>query len=298
MGVIDTVRKLREAGATVRGKAPRPAGLEGEDWAPEAPAGGWAPIYDDEGQALGEPAPVRPTDVPRREVQRHAANPMAGSWWRLALAGAALALALAAVPAGAMPGNGGGIGRTGITVTAEPAGANCAAGGIRIDVERRRPPKDEAPALVAMGLEPLPVILPPPPPEVDTFYICNGVNGTNGADGGPGPAGPVGPAGAVGPAGPVLPSNPDTKCGPSLRFVAHLYLPARLSPFASLVLRVDSKAPQVVKVKTDVRGRFVNVPMRGRHCGGHLITVGRSGVVPVAQIWVVRGHLSIYRKPA
>jgi hypothetical protein len=97
----------------------------------------------------------------------------------------------------------------------------------------------------------------------------------------------------------VILTGPDLRCGPSLRLGVRFYLPSRLAPFGSLLLRVDGFGAQTQRVLRDRNGqRFIHVPMRGRHCGDHLVTVSRPGVVPAVQVWTVRGHLAIYRKAA
>ena len=73
------------------------------------------------------------------------------------------------------------------TVTVEPAGVNCPAGGIRIEVPDNN---DEGTA-----------------PQV--FYICNGLPGAVGPAGPQGPPGPTGPQGLPGPTGPAGPRGSD-----------------------------------------------------------------------------------------
>jgi len=97
-----------------------------------------------------------------------------------------------------------------IVVVAEPPGANCPAGGIKVTVttQQRRDDDDHGDDDHPKGMkdddndEDNNV-----PPVVQTFFICNGQQGPVGPQGPPGPQGPAGPAGPQGPPGPPGPAG-------------------------------------------------------------------------------------------
>jgi hypothetical protein len=76
-----------------------------------------------------------------------------------------------------------------ILVVQEPAGANCALGGIKIVIVHGALDPDAVVRTARTGKP------PKDDPADEAFYVCNGLNGV------PGPPGPVGPPGPPGPAG-------------------------------------------------------------------------------------------------
>lgn len=184
----------------------------------------------------------------------------------------------------------------GVTVTPEPAGVNCPAGGLKVTVDRRPAPP---PKVAAEGDG---ALLPatPPPPEPTVFFICNGAPGPTGPAGPPGPPGVglPGPPGPPGPAGPVAP-----RCQSSTRLGVRLFLPARFNRFTVARLRIAKAPSGTVRFNQNVRirvprtgpGRFVYVPLRNRNCGSYLLTVSRAGVEPVVQVWRITGRFGLTR---
>jgi hypothetical protein len=186
----------------------------------------------------------------------------------------------------------------GFTIVAEPAGANCAAGGVKI--------------IKLNG---------PGAADDQVFYVCNGL---------PGPVGPPGPPGAPGfPGGPGLPGGltfeqllvliralpagtvvnntitvpgaPGSPTGGptcrSTRLRAHMILPRRLARFRRVVVRVDDGPARIRRVRTNALGRrYVRVPMFGRPCGVHIVVGKRRGVRPTVRIWSVTSSRGITRQ--
>lgn len=76
-----------------------------------------------------------------------------------------------------------------LTVTAEPAGANCANGGIKVDVPAKKTPPPEVIVSTRIQQE----------QKFDTFYVCNGAPGAAGINGVAGANGTSGTDGAQAP---------------------------------------------------------------------------------------------------
>jgi hypothetical protein len=241
------------------------------------------------------------------------------------------ALAFGASTAVAGPGNGPPFGwphhgpDDQITVTTEPPGENCEAGGLKVVVERegrKRPPfepgpflnqipegavpESEDPGVVAPVVkepeepkDPKPDFVPRPKPVPETFYVCNGLPGQDG------PIGPIGPIGPAGPAGPsvTVPVQPKV-CQSSTRIGVRLFLPSRLARFGVVRLAIAKvngplRFNQNVRVRVSRSNptgqRFVFVPIRNRNCGSYLVTVGRGSIEPVVQIWQITGRFGLKR---
>jgi hypothetical protein len=205
-----------------------------------------------------------------------------------------------------------------ITVTQEPPGTNCVAGGLKVVIVHGK--VDPVPVLhdqVAFpDAAPPPTGSKPTPPEDqpdETFFVCNGIPGPPGPAGPPGPQGPPGPAGPPGTAGaPGTPSNPIVTppvCHSSTRLGVRMFLPRRLGLFNVVNLRIQKSNSPVVRFNgplrvrdtrpsSKVQGRFIFVPLRDRNCGSYLLTVSHgpaAQVEPLIQIWQITGRFGLKR---
>lgn len=200
-----------------------------------------------------------------------------------------------------------------IVVTAEPAGANCPAGGVKIVVVKGKPDEDAPPVAV-------PVVVPvaTPDPADDVFFVCNGEPGPAGP---PGPAGEPGPQGDTGPqgdAGPQGDTGPAGDTGPqgdagepaatppssssracrSTRGHAHMILPRRLyNGFRFVRVQIDGNGALARRIRIDRFGRhWARVNMRGKRCNRHVVWAKRPGVTPSVRLWVVTSPRNIARR--
>ena len=170
----------------------------------------------------------------------------------------------------------------GVTVTVEPAGANCTAGGVKIAQDG------------------------------ETFFVCNGLNGLPGAVGPAGPAGPQGPAGPTGPAGPAGPqgpagaTGPAGPSGPAAPTCVNTRQSALLGPLpnrfkAGMRVGITSKGhTQFGTVVTGAGGhRFVNVQLIQLPCGVYPLVVRpapkRKNFPPALRIWSLTGGNTLNR---
>ena len=170
----------------------------------------------------------------------------------------------------------------GITVVDEPPGVNCVNGGLKVTV----PSKSEVTDKV-YRTDPR----PEPEPQVDTYYVCNGLNGLPGADGNngvdgsdglPGTSGPVGPSGPVttalqGPTGPPGPQGapvPTTVPAP-----APTCSSSRVATWTMFVARNH----RVRNLRVTFEGNTV-LPAAGRTKGGRI-----RYVVPIDLTGLPRG---------
>lgn len=183
-----------------------------------------------------------------------------------------------------------------ITVVDEPAGINCAYGGVAITVQRGA--KDDELKLMGYA-EKKP---PNPDPADETFYVCNGAPGADGDDGASGAPGPIGEPGGPGTVPPTA-----RKCTTSVRQYGRVYLPQRLRGFKKL--RLTLQGPNTAKTRfnknvlvrtfADGSNPFVLVPLRNRNCGSYIVTVRskNANIRPVTELWNITGLYGLTRKP-
>lgn len=160
-----------------------------------------------------------------------------------------------------------------VSVTVEPPGENCAAGGIVVVIIHGRP--DDA---TAKGSK-------PDPPD-ETFFVCNGEQGETGATGPAGPTGATGPAGPAGPAGPQGPAGPRGDKGePGSSFTGTSCTSKRVGKWR-LVVR---KNHTVTRVRASVEGRRARVT-RSRTRGGRVLFTVRVSLrgLKIPGVYVAR----------
>lgn len=154
-----------------------------------------------------------------------------------------------------------------IRATVEPAGINCATGGIKITV--------------------------PHLPTDEIFYICNGAPGAPGTTGPAGPTGPQGPTGATGPQGPA--GSTPTPCVNRLTTALLGPLPKRFAK----VKRVSVQIAGHHQTGRLLPGRLVRISLAGLPCGVYPIVVNdipnTRAVRPVLRIWALTGGLGLER---
>ena len=181
-----------------------------------------------------------------------------------------------------------------ITITEEPAGENCPAGGIKIVVTHRDPPAPER------RNDPP----DPPDPVTETFFVCNGIDGLPGEPGEPGIPGTPGTPGAtiIGPGGLPFTVTQTTTVNvninggrgcKSIRRRARLVLPQRMRDETTVRVKVDRER---AISRVVIRDRFVRVNMRGKRCGAHLVQVRKRGIDPTLRLWTVTSPTGIHKR--
>jgi hypothetical protein len=156
----------------------------------------------------------------------------------------------------------------GVVVVPEPPGSSCPAGGIKLTVGDQ-------------------------PPQ----FVCNGVSGPQGPAGPQGTTGLPGQQGAPGAngtngvngtngAGGANGTTTTTSAGGcTIQRSVRLVLPRRFRSFRSVRLAIDASGQRVLRVHNQ---RYIEVDMRDRACGTHVLVVRKRGVRALIRVWLFR----------